>query len=141
VKTYSPDDIIINFAGLRVQGYAKGTFIKVARNKESFTLDVGSKGDSTQVESLDKSGTVAITLQAESATNDDFSTWLRNAELRRGPRSGDFQMTNLNGATLHHSAAAFIAKMADEERADDAGTTEWTIVCADLDMFVGGAAS
>ncbi len=141
MKVYSPADIVINFKNHRVQGYAKGTFVKVARNSESAKIDVGSKGEATMIEMLDRSGTVTITVQAESSTNDAFSAIMRTAELvGRRAGVGTFQMLNLNGATLHHAEEAFLQKPADDERSDDAGTVEWTIVCANLDMFLGGAA-
>ncbi len=138
MKNYSPDDIIINAFDLRVQGYAKGTFVKVSRNSESFKLDVGSQGSATRVHMLDRSGKVVITLQAESETNDAFSRIARQDELTKR-RTGVFQMISLNGATLHHEASCFLEKPADDERGDDAGTTEWTIICPNLDMFLGGA--
>jgi hypothetical protein len=141
VKTYSPADIIISFNNKRIVGYAKGTYVKVARNSESYKLDVGTLGDATQTEMLDNSGKVTITVQAASSTNDDLSTFLRNAKLRRGPRSAVFQMVDLNGATLHHAEQAFIEKPADEERGDEAGNVEWTLICANLDMFLGGAST
>lgn len=140
MKNYSPADIILSVLNHRVQGYAKGAFVKVARNAESFKLDVGSLGDATRVRMLDRSGTVTITLQAESPSNDFFSSQMRLDELL-GRQTGVFQMTNLNGATLHHDNQAFIQKPADDERGDDAGTVEWTIICPNLDMFLGGAAT
>lgn len=138
MKNYSPADIVITTFNHRVQGYAKGSFVKVARNTESFKLDIGSLGDATRVQMLDKSGTVTITLQAESPTNDFFSARMALDE-RLGRATGDFMMKNLNGATLHHDDQAFLQKPADDERGDDAGTVEWTIICPNLDMFLGGA--
>ena len=139
MKTYSPADIILTLGTIRIQGYAKGTFVKVGRNSESVKLDIGSLGDAVAVTMLDRSGKAVITLQQASSSNSDLSALMRAQELAGRALPLTFQMVNLNGATIHHDASAFLEKPPDEERGDDAGNVEWTIICPRLDMTHGGA--
>lgn len=137
-KTYDPALITMSFAGILVQGFAEGTMISAERNENSFEETAGSQGDVTRVRTRNRTGLVTITLQAESPTNDLLSTLLALDEST-GAGVGPLQITNLIGTTAVESTFAWIKKPPTVEYGNEAGTREWIIACADLEMFVGGS--
>ena len=136
-KTYDPKKIILTFRGILVRGYAGGTFINVNREADGFTKSVGASGDVTRVRSNDRSGTVAVTLQAESPANDALSAVAIADELT-GDQTGALLLKDLNGTTLIRAEAAWIRKFPEFEYADEGGNREWMFDCAELEMLVGG---
>lgn len=136
VTTYNPNNILIDFdGGDLTQGIAKGVFVKVSRNSDMMTESVGSGGEVTVVESNDNTGTVVITLKQTSAANDIMSA---KAALRT---KGPLLLKDLGGRTLVHSEKAWIKKFADIEFGNEDSVREWTLTCADLEEFVGGASA
>ena len=135
-KTYDPSQITVSFNGILVQGFAD-VMVTAERNTDSFTVSPGSQGDVTRVRSRDKTGQVTITLQAESPSNDLLSTVLQDDE-NDGSGVGALLITNLNGTTELEATNAWLMKFPATEYGNEAGTREWIIECAELEMFVGG---
>lgn len=132
-NTYSPDNIVGDFdGGDFTQGIAKGTFLEATRNTDDVSMSVGSGGEVTFVESLDKTGTVTVTLMQGSAANDMFS-----AKAALGSK-GPLLIKDLGGTTLVHAQNARVRKPADVAFGNEDGTRKWEILCADLEMVVGG---
>lgn len=137
MKQFDPKKYVIYFNNVKVEGYADGTFINVARSTETFTKSVGADGQVTRVRSNDRSGMATVTLQAESPTNKRFSDLIALDE-EFGTGWGVFMMKDLNGETVAISKAAWITKPADIEVGTDAGSREWSIELERLDVVVGG---
>lgn len=138
MKTYNPEDIILNFKGVRIDGFASGTMVRVTRTTESFKTVVGGLGDVTRVKMLDRRGTIVFTLMKEAPINDYLSTCLVNDELLNTGK-GVAELTNLNSTTLHFAQEAWIVKPPDDEYTSDGDSIEWTLECAELEMYNGGA--
>jgi hypothetical protein len=137
-KNYDPALISIVFKGITIQGIADGTFVKVARDENSFTKKKGAGGSTVRVRNRNRDGTITLTIQAESQTNDQLSAIVALDEST-GAGVGSVQVKNLNGTTLASSAKAWLVKPADVEYATDATDREWIIECHELKMLVGGA--
>ena len=140
LTNYSPDDIKANFDGIPITGYAKGTFLQGGRDEASFSAVVGSTGDVTRVQSLNKMGKIKFTLMQSSPTNALLSARMKLDE-QLGTKTGPVLVQDLNGSTFLHGAQAWIEKPADVGRADEAQNTEWTIVVAELEIVAGSATS
>jgi hypothetical protein len=115
-----------------------GTFINCERNEDAATESVGAGGDVVLVRSNNLTGTITLTLQAESSTNDLLSAQLLLYE-KFGQGIGSFTMKNLNGTTVVSSATTWIKKYANVEHAVEASGREWIFGCERLNMLVGGA--
>lgn len=136
-KNYNPGKVIVSFKGVQITGYADGTFVKTARDTKSFGDKAGAGGDVVRTRSLDKRGSMVITLQAASPSNDYLSTCITTDELK-GNQVGMAQVTDGNGTSLMEGASAWVEAPADSEYAAESGNREWTIRITELKMFNGG---
>lgn len=136
-RNYDPGRIVLVFNNIQAQGYGPDTFVKAARNEDTFTEQVGANGDVVHVRNRNRTGKVTFTLQDASPTNDAFSA-LAQADELTGLAFGSLMIKDLNGTTLIQAANARIQKYPDAEYAADAGTNDWVIMCAELEMNIGG---
>jgi hypothetical protein len=139
-KNFDPNQYIVSFANIIVQGYVSDTFIEASRNEDAYTEVVGAQGDVIRVRNNNKTGIVTLTLQDVSPTNDAFSTRVAADELTPGGiAAAPLVIKNLNGTTLIFVENAWIRKIADMNVSTEPGPRVWVISCAELEMFVGGA--
>jgi hypothetical protein len=137
VKSYDPAKVTITFAGIIVEGYAKGTFVLAARNNPSFNLKVGSSGEGARAKSNDRSGTVTLTLQQSSASNDLLSAQAALDEAS-GDGIGSLLVKDLSGTTLCSAETAWIQKPTDVECSDEISDRQWVLETDILNIFAGG---
>lgn len=138
LHTYDPLQIVIVFKSLRLQGYADGTYVKVARSVDTWTDQVGADGQMTRVRTRDQSGTITITLVAASQSNRDLAL-LALEDEQFGNGVGTVSVRDLNGLDLHKGESAWVKKPSDAEYGKDAGTREWVIRVQKLETFSGGS--
>lgn len=114
-KNYSPDQLTVTFGGLKIGGFAEGTFIQVARNEDSYETVVGSQGDVTRVKKLNRSGTIIVTLQQSSPSNDLLSAELAADEAEGAVNAGlgEAMVKDANGTTVINSDNSWVQKYAD----------------------------
>ena len=135
--TYAPKKVVVTIAGVDMTGYADGTFVEVEHTSDRFTTAVGADGEVTRVASSDNSGTITLTLQQSSSSNDILSAL---AEADRTSLSGKFpiQVKDTNGASIHVASTAWFQKVAPAAFAGDISDRAWVIACADLESLPGG---
>jgi hypothetical protein len=142
-KSYNPADWLITWNGILIQGFAKGTKLKVTRNTVSAEMDVGMDGDAVIVGKNDRSGKVEVTLQRESPANALLSAQLTAFEARPrtvGAGIGPFLAKNINSVgTVAAASHGVIEKWPDMEAANTASTCVWSFLLNDVTMFEGGA--
>lgn len=136
-RNYDPGRIVLVWNGIQIQGYGPDTFVKASRNEDNFTEQVGANGDVVHVRNRNRTGKVTFTLQDASPSNDLLSAAAIADELS-GLQVGPVMIKDLNGTTLVQCANARIQKYADLEYAAAAGTNDWILMCAELEMFLGG---
>lgn len=137
-RQYDPGQIVVNIAGIDVVAYADGTFVNAERAEDAFSMQVGAGGDVTRVRSRNRTGSVTLTLQAASPTNDALSALALDDELF-GTGTGPLLVKDLYGTTLIAAETAWIRKLPAVEMADEGSNREWVIDCAELIMHVGGS--
>lgn len=137
-SNYDPARVVVIFRGLQLLGPMDGTFISAERTEDGFMTQVGAAGDVTRVRSRDKTGSVTVTLQAASPSNEDLSAVYAEDEAF-GTGYGPLMVKDLNGTTLISAEKAWIKKLPNVEFADEASSREWILDCAELEMFVGSA--
>lgn len=136
-KTFDPKQVSIIIGGHIVQGFADGTFAKLARNNEMFALKVGADGEGARAKSNDKSGRLEITLLQSSASNDVLSGFALADELNNQGQVPALIKDN-NGTTLCQALTAWIVKQADVEMGKEITDRVWIVESDAWDMLVGG---
>lgn len=136
-RNYDPGRIVLVTMGVQIQGYGPDTFVKASRNEDNFTEQVGANGDVVHIRNRNRTGKITFTLQDASPSNDLLSA-IANADELTGLAYGATLIKDLNGTTLVQCANSRIQKYADVEYGADAGTNDWIIMCAELEMFIGG---
>lgn len=134
--TYAPSKISIAVAGNIITGYAEDTFVTVTRSSDAFAKKTGADGLVSRTHSADRSGTIVLTLKQTSPSNDVLSALQLADELTLNAKF-PVSVRDSNGTSLYVAADAWVMKMAEAGYAQDEGTREWTIECADLTPFVG----
>jgi hypothetical protein len=137
VKTYDPKEITIIFGATIVSGFADGSFVKVERTTDTWSTVAGADGEVSRSKSNDKRGTITITLQQTSLTNDIFSAYFQADELTN---NGVLPVIvkNIRGIDIHTAAQAWVKKPAAVEYGKESGSREWIIETDELLTFVGG---
>lgn len=136
-KNYDPQQVIVVFKGIPIKGFAKGQFIKVSRDSDTFSTEEGAQGDIVRIRKRSKKATATITLLASSSSNDDLSRTALVDE-KTGLGYGSFMMKNLNGNTLVSGPNSWIRKIPEVSFGDEHQNVEWVIDIAELEIFVGG---
>lgn len=139
MQQYDPGQHYAVFNGVRITGFAGGTYIKAARKTETWSDAVGAGGEVTRVRSRDERGTVTFTLMASSPTNDQLSALASQDEVT-GDADGQLSIIDGSGTTVVTASQAWIVKPADVEMSVELPDREWMIACAQLEMLVGGNA-
>lgn len=137
VREYNPAEVNLIVGGNIIQGYAEDTFVVVARNEQSFTLNIGSDGEGVRSKSNNFSGTLTLTLQQGSPSNDILSA-LNQADELNGGGVVSLLLQDANGTSLVAMETAWIQRPADQEFARESGTREWVIETDRMTTFVGG---
>lgn len=136
-KNYDPNQLKVIFNGAQISGFADD-MVSVSRMTDGFSEDVGAQGDVVRVRSRDRRGTIEITLQQASPSNDVLSTFAATDESA-GTAYGAVMVSDLNGTSLYRGATAWIKKVADSDWATAHKTRKWTITVAQLELIVGGS--
>jgi Protein of unknown function (DUF3277) len=140
LATYDPAKVLASFAGIPLNGgIAPDTFLKVERDEEGFTKQVGADGHAVRSRNNNRGGKATFTVMADSALNDALSA-VANADELTGVGVGVFHVAEFAGTTLCHAENAWVQKLPAVERGKESGTVEWVLDCADLEMFIGGLA-
>jgi hypothetical protein len=135
MRSYSPDSIILVAFGVRITGFADGTFVKVSRSSPAVTKHTGADGKTTRVISLDDSGEVTFTLAQSSPANDVLSNAFLNRKNGLGVRP--FLLEDLNGSTKIHAENAWVAEPPEGEFGKELSNREWKLGLDAIDMFWG----
>ena len=137
MATYSPQKIEVSINGKSMSGFADGTFVNVVKTSDAFTMSTGADGNTARIHSADSSGTITLTLQQTSASNDYLS---QLALIDETTQQAVFmiQVKDAMGTSLWIANQAWIRKLPDSEFSNDMATREWNIDCASLISNVGG---
>lgn len=137
--TYDAGLVVITFGPHVVTGYNDGSFVKASRDEDTFTKRVGADGFGTRVRMRNKGGSVELTLEQTSPSNDFLAATLAADELL-GTGVMPLVVKDLNGTTVVAAAEAWIRKSADVEEGKDATSRTWILDTCVLDLFAGGNA-
>lgn len=138
MQNFDPKKIAVTVAGQLIHGFAKGTFVKIGRDEDGFSLMVGADGESTRAKNANKAGKFTFTLLATSASN-DYLTSLHLADELSGQSTFAVMVKDNRGTSLYAAATAWVVKPADAEWGVEAAQREWVIQTDELLPFAGGS--
>jgi hypothetical protein len=135
MSTYSADMIMMSVGGVPVVGLAKGTFVKVEYNEDTWKLVVGADGHWMRIYNPNRSGKVTLTVMQDSPLNSALSGF---AKADRATRNSQipFALEDPQGGTSIVAALAWVVKMPSIEFSDDASNREWVLESGNLDEFL-----
>lgn len=139
VYTYAADAVQIIVGGVPISGLADGTFVNIERDEQAYTKTTGADGTTSRARTGNRSGSITLTLQQTSPSNDVLSGFLVADE------AGDqgvvpVLVKDTSGRTLCYASAAWVQQMPSQDFAKEVNEREWTLDCARIDAFVGGNA-
>lgn len=140
VRTYDAAQVILSVGGANISGYADGTFISIEREEQSFTKVVGADGNTSRAKSNNRSGSLTITLQQTSPSNEVLSGFLAQDES-----SADAVVPVLikdnTGESRLFSATGWVQGLPTIEYAKEISTREWVLDLADIEFNIAGNAA
>lgn len=138
-KFYDPDQVVIYFAGILVDGFADGEFITVAQMAEGFASVVGSDGEVARSKSNDRRVKVTVKVLQTSDANARFSA-VHKTDLNSpgGAGVGTFLMQDLQGGTIVNGEQCWITKYPDNSMDRTAKSREWELEIAVGERTEGG---
>ncbi len=143
LKTYDPARVQISLVGtilgaILISGLAEDSFLKVARNEDTYSGVVGADGkDYTRSKSNNKSGTISFTLQ-QSADANQFLSQLQALDEAEATGTFTLLIQDNNYNEVYSSIDCFFSKPPDVDKGKASGEREWTIICPELTMSIFG---
>ena len=135
--TYDPKQVTVIVGGNSISGFADGSFVKIERNEDSWTLQMGTDGEGTRSKSNNRSGKVTVTLMQSSDSNNILQGIATSDELTNGGLV-PILIKDGSGASLYMAEQAWSVKPPSSEFAREAGGREWVLETDSLQVFVGG---
>lgn len=139
MTNYNPDEVVATFAGLLLQGFADGSFIKTTPLAPGFTSKAGADRLVSRSRQNDPRVQVSIILMAGSASNLALSTIHENdLDSQNGVGVGPLSIVDLNGDSLLEATYAWIEKAPDEDYSKEEDEREWVLVAIKEKRVQGG---
>src|SRR6056297_3124698 len=76
IRTYAADQVRIVVGGVPISGLADGTFVSISRDEQAYNKTTGADGTTSRSRTGNRAGTIAITLQQTSPSNDVLSGFM-----------------------------------------------------------------
>jgi hypothetical protein len=136
LKSYIPSRVSVIVGTVTLEALAEDSFVDAERKTDAFTDSVSNEGKVTRIHSSDRRGTIKVTLEASSDSNDYLSTLAITDDLTKLGTFPVFIKDN-NGTDLATAPEAWITKIPNLKKGKELGKVEWTINCAELVLFLG----
>jgi hypothetical protein len=137
VYTYASDEVTVIVGGVVMSGFADGTFVTVARDEQAFNKVTGADGSVSRAKTANKSGTITLTLQQTSPSNDVLSALMIADELSN-QGVVPVLLKDKTGRTTVFSSSSWIQQSPEASMSKNIESREWVIDCAKLEIFIGG---
>ena len=135
---YRFEEVVATYAGVPITAFEQGDSIVVERSEDEVTMTVGTHGEVTYNYKTVPGGTITITLQGGSASNNFLNS---QRILQRTLATGEppFTINDLKGFKLAVAHEAAIMKDPSWTAGMEQGPVEWQFLCAHLDITQGGS--
>lgn len=134
---YDSKQVKVIVDGNPISGYVDGTFVEVEFDEQQWNKVTGADGLTSRSKTNNYGGTVTITLQGTSPSNDVLSA-LWNRDRRNNTGAIPILIKDANGRTVWTAQKAWIQQMPNQAFSKDVEDREWVLDCADLMGHAGG---
>jgi hypothetical protein len=137
VATYNSAKVSANVNGVPISGFAKGSKVKVTRNQDSFSLDVGGDGEGCWNKGNDRSGKIEMRLMYSSLSN-AYLTGLMQFDELTGKGLVPIGVRDASGASAAFASKARIVKPPEADWQDKPGEVTWVFESHDVTILLMG---
>lgn len=137
VKTYAAIEVQVVVGTRALRGKSEGSFVKLARDEDSFSKKVGADGEVSRAATANKSGTVEVTLDATSEDN-AYLQQLMNTDENTKNGIVPVKVIDNSGTFVGLSTQSWVRKPADQDLGRDVKERTWILDCASLELTGGG---
>lgn len=137
VFQYDPKNVSVIVGGKIMSGFSDGSWLKIVRNEDGWSLKVGVDGEGTRARNNNKSGRIELELMQSSGSNDDLSNFAALDEST-GTGAVPVLIKDNNGTTLATALTAWVKKFADGDFSKEVSARKWIIETDTLNVFIGG---
>jgi len=136
LKSYVPARVSVIVGTVTLEGLAEDNFVDAERKTDVFSESISNEGKVTRTKSSDRRGSIKITLEASSDSNDYLSTLAITDDLTN---IGTFPVyiKDNSGSDLATAPEAWITKIPNLKKGKELGKVEWNLSCAELIIFLG----
>lgn len=133
---FDPKQVDVTVMGQTIVGFGEEK-VTVERSNPGWELTVGADGDATRVKSNDLSGTITITLQQTSPSNNLLSTLF---EIDDQDNTGVVacMVKDNSGFTYVNAPKAYVEKLPEASFAKSHSDRVWVLRCHNITYFLGG---
>lgn len=143
LATFAPNDVTIvitqESTGIShiIGGFSEDAIISVDRNADTFTLYTGADDSNTRVYNANTAGTLTISLQQTSASNDVLTAlYIQDKTNRNGLFA--IQVKDNSGRSSFFAEEAYIGVVPNSAYANSMQTRDWVIHAPRLESLLGG---
>ena len=126
--TFASGDVNVSWDGVPFEGHAPDSFITVVRNSDVTDEEVGADGQLSVSSLVDKTGTVTLTLQQQSITNNILAAILAGQERDYDVYYGNMVISDPSGGVMVRIENAHIKSTPELDIGNTATgkTRQWT---------------
>jgi len=131
---YDPKKVNLIISGFVAVGFAEGTFISAERAEEKRSQRVGAKGSVETIKNANDTGTINITLQQTSPTNNVLKALYKSDRKFKTVVTD----TNIAGDIGIDGTDCSVENLPTFDRGDETEDVEWTLLVDDFDSLFPG---
>jgi hypothetical protein len=142
-KVYTLAQVVLAHGLIQIGGAGEGGFVELEKKNDDFTAEEMIDGEVILCFTGSRLWTAKITLAQTSNSNDVLSAIrLAGVNAARNGNGGasivPTTVSDTGGSTLFNSPRSIVGKPAKADFQSKVKDREWTILCTDVDVFIGG---
>jgi hypothetical protein len=133
-RTYDFKQTLVTFNGFQLTGLNS---VKIERNEDAFTLEVGGDGETSRSKTNNRSARVTIEAMQVSNANNVLSVFA-NADELSNSGAGPLMIKDLTSGSKFVAEQAWVVKVPEAGYEAAAGTREWILETGEMVMDLKG---
>ena len=135
LRAFDPKQVKVSVAGVNIVGFSEEK-VTVERANNAWELNVGCDGEATRVKSNDLSGTITVTLQQTSPSNDFLTTVFYNDQ--NNDECVRIEIVDSSGKSKIIAEKAWVEKMPDATYAKAHSDRQWVFRTNNVGYYLAG---
>tara|TARA_B100000683_G_scaffold277527_1_gene336658 strand:+ start:4385 stop:5059 length:675 start_codon:yes stop_codon:yes gene_type:complete len=135
LRAFDPKAVKVTVAGVNLVGFSEEK-VTVERANNAWELNVGCDGEATRVKSNDLSGTITVTLQQTSPSNDFLTTVFYNDQ--NNDECVKIEIVDSSGKSKIVADKAWVEKMPDATYAKAHSDRQWVFRTNNVGYYLAG---